>query len=80
MGTPIGPGREFDAGDSASALSPAVAIVNESLACHYFGIGSVGAPGAARLGCTMLFGLIATDPAAFGIDAAMLASAALRYD
>ena len=32
------------------------------------------------LAATMLFGLNATDPAAFGIDAGMLASAELRYD
>jgi predicted permease len=37
MGTPLLAGREFDARDSASASSPAVAIVNQSFARHYFG-------------------------------------------
>jgi predicted permease len=37
MGTPVLLGREFDARDTAAAGSPAVAIVNESFARHYFG-------------------------------------------
>jgi predicted permease len=37
MGTPVMLGREFDARDAAAAGSPAVAIVNESFARHYFG-------------------------------------------